>query len=105
MSDTVYHHSLFSNDTPSFRDIFAMREEAVRQLLAIYMKNLTRLEIREAEYGVLDVPTRLSNEIERTREQIDHLMKEHQGQEGILPVLKVLSQGESMDQRKSEWRG
>ena len=102
MDNTIYHRPSPENATPSFRDMLIEREKTVKQLLAIYVKNLNRLEIREAEYGVLDVPTRLSNEIEHTHERIDRLMKELQGQEGILPVLKALSQSESIDRQASD---
>lgn len=80
----------------TFRDMLIEREKVVKQQLAIYMKNLNRLQIQKAQYG-LDFPTHLANEIEYTHEQIDRLMKELQGQEGILPVLKALSRSESID--------
>jgi diadenosine tetraphosphatase ApaH/serine/threonine PP2A family protein phosphatase len=95
--DTTYDRSPSEDATPSFRDmLITMREEAVKQQLAIYMKNLNRLELQKAQYG-LNVPTPLSNEIEHTREQIYHLTRELRRQGGILPELEALPQGESID--------
>jgi hypothetical protein len=92
-----YNHSSSSNDTPSFRDmLITIREEAVKQQLAVYVKNLNRLEIQKAYWG-LDVPTHLSNEIQYTREQIHRLIRELRRQEGILAALEALPQSEPID--------
>ncbi len=95
--DSTHHRPSSSNAVPSFRDMLIAREKAVKQQLAIYVKNLNRLELREAKYGCLDVPTSLSNEIESTRKQIYHLTRELCRQEGILPILEAISQGKSTE--------
>lgn len=76
--------------------LIAIREEAVKQQLAVYVENLNHLELQAAQYG-LDIPTPLFNKIKYTREQIYHLTRELQRQEGILPVLEAISQGKSID--------
>ena len=99
--NSTHRRSSSENATPSFRDMLIEREEAVKQQLAICLKNLNRLEIQKAQYS-LSVPTPLSNEIEHTREQIYHLMRELQRKEGILPALEALSQSESIEWRASD---
>ena len=83
--------------TPRFHEILmAIREEAVKQQLEVHLENLNRLEFQAAQYG-LDIPTPLFNKIKYTREQIYHLVRELCRQEGILPVLEAISQGEPTD--------
>jgi hypothetical protein len=88
--DSTYHRSSSENATPSFRDMLIIaREEAVKQQLAVYVKNLNHL-LQKAMCGALNIPTNLLNEIEETREQIYHLTRELKRQEGILPQLEAL---------------
>ena len=97
MKNTICYCSSSESATPSFRDmLITIREEAVKQQLAIYLKNLNRLEIQKAYYG-LDVPTHLSNEIEYTREQIHRLIRELRRQEGILAALETLPQNQPIE--------
>ena len=81
---------------PCFHEMFTAREEAVKQQLAVHVRNLNHLELQAAQYG-LDIPIPLLNKIKYTREQIYHLARELQRQEGILSVLEAISQGESID--------
>ena len=71
---------------PPFYTLVSMREEAVNRQLAIYIRNLNRLEIEEAQRG-LSVPTAVANEIEHTYEQIERCTKELQREAGILRWL------------------
>jgi hypothetical protein len=83
--------------TPCLNEaLIAIREKAVREQLAVHVRNLNHLELQAAQYG-LSVPIHLLNEMEHTREQIYHLTKELLRQEGILPVLEAISQGEPTD--------
>jgi len=79
-----------------FHEMIAIREEAVKQQIAVYVKNLNHLELQAAQHG-LSVPTHLLNEIEHTREQIYYLARELRRQEGILPVLEAISHSESIN--------
>ena len=82
-----YERSLSATTAPSFCDrLIIEREEAVKQQLAIYLRNLARLELRKARHG-MDPSTQLLNEIDYTREQIDRLIRELQCKEGILREL------------------
>jgi hypothetical protein len=80
--------------TPGFEILIARREKAVKQQLAVYVRNLNHLELQAAQYG-LDIPTPLLSKIKYNREQIYHLVRELSRQEGILPVLEAISQGKS----------
>jgi len=100
--NSPHRRSSSKNATPSFRDMLIAREEAVRQQLAIYVRNLNHLELQAARYG-LDIPTPLFNKIKYTREQIYHLTRELQRKEGILPVLEAISQEESIDRMLEEF--
>ncbi len=85
-------HLRSEETAPPFYTLVSMREEAVNEQLAIYIRNLNRLEIEKAQHG-LRVPTGLANEIEYTYGQIERCTKELQREAGILQWLRDVCQG------------
>lgn len=92
-------HLRFEETAPPFYTLVSMRKEAVNERekavneqLAIYIRNLNRLEIEKAQHG-LRVPTGLANEIEYTYGQIERCTKELQREAGILQWLRDVCQG------------